>query len=105
MRADVPAVVTGSPIARSNWNVHAGAIALVGFAWLGVFWTHPDRAGLNGLGDGLLVFLTGALALGYAVISSIALLVVQKTPRAAWIVHGGTLGVTAVAVAALFAIR
>lgn len=77
---------------------------MVGFTWLGIFWTHPDRAGLTGFGDGLLVFLSGAIALGYAVVSSIAMLVLQRTPRAAWIVHGGSVAVWAVALGALFAI-
>lgn len=99
-------VVTKSPasVARSNWNVHAGAIAMVGFAWLGIFWTHPERSGLAGFGDGLLVFLSGAIALGYTVVSSIAMLVLQRTPRAAWIVHAGSLGACAVAIGAMFAI-
>lgn len=77
---------------------------MVGFAWLGILWTHPDRSGLAGFGDGLLVVLTGAIALGYAVVSSIAMLLLQRTPRAAWIVHGGSIAASAVAVGAMFAI-
>jgi hypothetical protein len=103
-RRDVRASVTKS-VASQNWNVHAGALAVVGLAWLAIFWTHPDRQGLNGLGDGLLVFVSGAIALGYAVLSSVAMLLLQRRPRAAWMVHGGTVVVTMGTLAALFMVR
>ena len=103
-RRDVRASVTKSA-ARENWNVHAGALAVVGLAWLAILWTHPDRQGLTGFGDGLLVFLSGAIALGYAVLSSVAMLLIQRRRRAAWMVHGGTVVVTAGTLAAMFMVR
>lgn len=77
-------------MARANWGVHVGAMCVVVSAVLAVSWTHPSREGMRGLNDGILVFLALVLGLGYAALSSLAVLVLRKTPRAAWFVHGGS---------------
>jgi hypothetical protein len=98
-------IVTGTApdVQRLNWSIHGAALLVVAAGWLAIAATHPDRPGLSGLGDGLLVFLTAALALGYAVLSSVALLVLRNIRHGALIVHGASVAACGLALATLFA--
>ena len=99
-------IVTGAAtdVQGLNWRIHRTALLVVAAGWLAIAATHPQHDGLSGLGDGLLVFLTAALALGYAVVSSVALLVLRTTRHGALIVHGASIAAGVLAVGAMFAI-
>lgn len=75
-------------VATLNWRIHTSVIFVIGIAWLAIVYTHPERSGFRGLNDGLLVFLSGAAALGYTVLTSFAMLLAARKRFGALIVHG-----------------
>jgi hypothetical protein len=95
----------GDLVARTNGRVHGIVILILAITWLGFATLSPQREGLAGLGDGIILFLSGGAALAYAVISTIALALLARRRHAALLVHLSTLLVILGALATTVAFR
>ena len=76
---------------KRNWTIHSIATALVAAGWIAIVVAHPDRDGLAGLGNAIVVAITGMLALVYTLATSLGVFLVRDRRWGAVMVHGSAL--------------